>query len=67
MDHGLDALLHQELIKAVRLIQIAHDQPLRRYRGAMAEAKVVVNPDLMAAVEEAFDGVGTNVTGAAGD
>jgi len=65
MHDRVDAAFEQHLIDAMRLVQIAYDQPIGRNGPAMAEREIVVDPDIVPAFQEKLDGVGTDVARAA--
>src|SRR5947209_20553968 len=67
MNHRVNAALDQKLIEPMDFIQVADDQSFRRHRGTVAEAKVVVDPDIVPASQKQLDGVRADVTRAASD
>ena len=52
-----------DLIERGGLGQVADDEPIGRHRRAMAEDEVVVDPDVVAARQEAADRVAADVAG----
>jgi hypothetical protein len=67
MHHSLDALGHEEVIELVNLVQIAHDQTVRRHGSSMAHRQIVIDPDVMAPVKEQLDGMTADIARAASD
>ena len=51
-DDGFDLALDQKLIETMNLIQVAYDQAVRGHGGAVAEAEIIVNPDIVAALKK---------------
>ncbi len=67
MHDGVDALFDKYLVEAMRLVEIADDEPLGRHRAAMAQRETIVHPHVVATIEEQADGVAADITGAADD
>src|SRR6185437_8330646 len=65
--HRLDLALAQSGGNSLAIGQFAFDQPPGRNRQAVAERKIVVDPDFVSGAGEQPHGVAADITGAAGD
>src|SRR4029079_13406518 len=67
MDDRVDALFQQQLIDAMRLIEIADHEPLGRNGLAMAVDEIIVDPEVVDPFEEQANRVRADVAGPAGN
>ena len=67
VNDGLDPVRQQRMIEALLLRQVRDDEPIRRHRGAVALRQVVVDPNVVAALQKEPNRVTADVAGSAGD
>ena len=65
--HRFDTAFDQHLVEPFAFRQVADNEPLRRHRRPMAEAEIVIDPDIVPMRQQQLDGVTADITRAAGD